>query len=237
MKIIFRIWIIRSLVTGLFLLQVTGCKKEERATITDTDGNIYETVAIGNQVWMAENLKTTRLNNKSAINAVSANNIWTTTTKPAYCWFGNDTTYKDLYGALYNWYAVETGLLCPSGWHVPSHDEFKTMERLLGMTKEEADSWGWRGTNQGTKLKSTFGWDVEGNGSNSSGFSALAAGYRYGVTGEFCDFGKISYWWSSTKKNSTQGLYRRLDYNQTSVYAEGVKLQAGKYVRCVKDSI
>jgi uncharacterized protein (TIGR02145 family) len=232
-----RIRLIILIIFGLILIQVTSCRKDEPLTVTDIDGNTYTAVTIGKQVWMAENLKTTKLKDKTAITLVTGSTTWTTTTRPAFCWYNNDTVNKALYGGLYNWFTVETGKLCPSGWHVPNHEEYKTMEKSLGMTQAEADAWGWRGVDQGKKLKNTTGWDSNGNGSNSSGFSALAGGYRYGVSGAFFDIGKLSYWWTSTKSNTNLGYYRRLDNNQTKVYAEGVKLQAGKYVRCVKDSI
>ena len=222
---------------GLLLIQANSCRKDESITLTDIDGNTYSAVTIGRQVWMAENLKTTKLNDKSVITLVTSASTWTTTTKASYCWYNNDTINKAFYGGLYNFFAVSTGKLCPSGWHVPSHDEFKALEKSLGMTQAEADAWGWRGTDQGKKMKNTTGWDSNGNGTNSSGFTALAGGYRYGVSGVFFDIGKLSYWWTSTKSTTNLGYYRRLDNNSTRVYAEGVKLQAGKYVRCVKDSI
>jgi uncharacterized protein (TIGR02145 family) len=222
---------------GLVLIQANSCKKDESITLTDIDGNTYSAVTIGRQVWMAENLKTTKLNDKSVITLVTSTSTWTTTTKTSYCWYNNDTINKALYGGLYNFFAVSTGKLCPSGWHVPNHEEFKALEKTLGMTQAEADAWGWRGSDQGKKMKNTTGWDSNGNGTNSSGFTALAGGYRYGVSGAFFDIGKLSYWWTSTKSTTNLGYYRRLDNNSTRVYAEGVKLQAGKYVRCVKDSI
>jgi uncharacterized protein (TIGR02145 family) len=237
MEKIGRIQFNRFVLLGLVLMQLNSCKKEDPITVTDIDGNTYSAVTIGKQVWMAENLKTKRLNDKSAITLVTSSSTWTSTTKPGYCWYNNDTTFKALYGGLYNWFAVSTGKLCPSGWHVPSHEEYKALEKSLGMTQTAADAWGWRGTDQGKRMKNRTGWNDNGNGTNSSGFSALAGGYRYGATGEFFDMGKLSYWWTSSKNSSNLGLYRRLDNNEVRVYAEGVRLQAGKYVRCVKDSI
>jgi len=232
-----RNWLYQILIAGLMVIQLNSCKKEDPITVTDVDDNTYLAVPIGKQIWMAENLRTTKFNDKSGITLVTSNSTWTATTRPAYCWFNNDTTYRDLYGGLYNYFAIENGNLCPAGWHVPTNDEFKAMEKSLGMTQEQADSWGWRGTDQGKKLKNKSGWDDEGNGTNSSGFSALPGGYRYGLNGAFFDLGKLSYWWTSTDNNSNLGYYRRLDYNQVMVYAEGVRYQAGKYVRCVRDSI
>lgn len=225
------------IILGLFFIQLDSCKKEDPITVTDVDGNTYVAVSIGKQVWMTENLKTTKFNDKSVITNVTGNNAWTSTTRPAYSWFNNDTTYRDLFGGLYNYFAVESGKLCPTGWHVPGNNEFKALEKSLGMTQAGADSLGWRGTDQGKKMKGRTGWNDNGNGSNSSGFTGLAGGYRYGADGSFNDLGAVSYWWTSTKKSSTMGLYRRLDHDQIKVYAEGVRLQAGKYVRCVRDSI
>jgi len=237
MKMCSRYWLNQILILGLIIIQLDSCKKEDPITVTDVDGNTYMAVTIGKQVWMTENLRTTKFNDMSVITNVTGNNIWANTTIPAYSWFDNDTAYRDLYGGLYNYFAVESGKLCPDGWHVPSNDEFKALEKSLGMTQAGADSLEWRGTDQGKKMKSRTGWNYNGNGTNSSGFSGLAGGYRYGVDGSFNDLGAVSYWWTSSKKSSTLGLYRRLDYNQIKVYAEGVRLQAGKYVRCVRDSI
>jgi uncharacterized protein (TIGR02145 family) len=235
MKKIRRTWFVRIIIPGLLLVQVNSCKKEDTKTVTDVEGNIYSTVAIGTQVWMAENLKTTKFNNNSKISLVTSNSVWTNTTNPAYCWYDNDTANKPLYGAIYNWFAVGTGKLCPSGWHVPTHEEFKTLELHLGMTQAEADAMDWRGTNQGTQLKSTAGWDNGGNGTNSSRFSALPGGYRWGTSGDFFNLGALSYWWTSTENGTNQVLYRRLDFDQNGVFAQAVRKQAGKYVRCIKD--
>jgi len=237
MKMCSRYWFNQILILGLIIIQLDSCKKEDPITVTDVDGNTYMAVTIGKQVWMTENLRTTKFNDMSVITNVTGNNIWANITIPAYSWFDNDTAYRDLYGGLYNYFTVESGKLCPDGWHVPSNDEFKALEKSLGMTQAGADSLAWRGTDQGKKMKSRTGWNYNGNGTNSSGFSGLAGGYRYGADGSFNDLGAVSYWWTSSKKSPTLGLYRRLDYDQIKVYAEGVRLQAGKYVRCVRDSI
>lgn len=92
--------------------------------VTDIDGNVYKTEKRGTQMWMKENLKTTRLNDSSAIPLVKDRSVWENLRQPAYCWYNNDTTNRNLYGALYNWYAVGTGRLCPTGWHVPSERVF-----------------------------------------------------------------------------------------------------------------
>jgi uncharacterized protein (TIGR02145 family) len=235
MKKINGIWLSQIIIPVLLLIQMNSCKKDETEPVTDVDGNVYSTVTIGTQVWMAENLKTTKFNDMSNITMITSNSTWTSTTNPAYCWYNNDTTYKAYYGALYNWFAVNTRKVCPTGWHVPSHVEFEIMEMYLGMTQEQADSLGWRGKDQGKKLKSRSGWNNNGNGSNSTGFSAFPGGYRYGASGAFFNIGTLSYWWSSSLDASNFGLYRRLDCDQSKVYAGSVRRQAGKYIRCVMD--
>jgi uncharacterized protein (TIGR02145 family) len=207
--------------------------------IDDADGNTYNTVLIGSQVWMAENLKTTLFNNSTAIPNVTATTgpgSWPLLTTAAYCWFNNDaTTYKPLYGALYNWFAVNAGNLCPTGWHVPSDGEFGTMELYLGMAPSDITGLLFRGTDQGTQLKNTTGWAAGQNGTNTSGWSALPGGYRYGVDGTFQAEGTFTYWWSSTSADATEAWYRRLDGTSTQVYRFPVIYQGGKYVRCLKN--
>jgi uncharacterized protein (TIGR02145 family) len=133
-------------------------------SVTDIDSNVYRTIQIGAQTWMAENLKTTRYDDGNAIPNIIDNSLWVTLKTGAYRWYNNNKfAYKNLYGALYNWYTVRTGKLCPVGWHVPSDDEWKQLEMALGMTQEEADSWGefpgidGRGTDQATQMKATIG--------------------------------------------------------------------------------
>jgi hypothetical protein len=114
--------------------------------LADVDGNKYNVVVIGTQIWMAENLKTTKFNNNASINNVTDGPTWTTLTTPAYCWMFNDAaTYKPLYGAIYNWFTVNAGNLCPAGWHAPSDGEFQTLELYLGMPADTVGLYGWRG--------------------------------------------------------------------------------------------
>lgn len=203
--------------------------------MSDIDGNIYKTVIIGDQVWMAENLMTITFNNSNSITNVTDAGTWIALNTPAYCWYDNDeATNKPLYGALYNWFTADNANLCPTGWHVPSDEEFKTLEMYLGMTQVQADGFSWRGTDQGTQLKNTTGWTT-GNGTNTSGFSALPGGYRYYGDGGFVGAGTISYWWTSDAVSAANAYYRRLDGAETGVFREGAVKTAGKYVRCLKD--
>ena len=203
--------------------------------LADADGNLYNTVKIGNQIWMTENLRVIKLNDNTLIPEGTDNTLWIGFSVPAYCWYNNDIAYKPTYGALYNWYAVNSGKLCPSGWHVPTDDEFKTLEQTLGMAADQLELWGWRGTDQGTKMKNTTGWDDGGNGTNSSGFSALPGGYRYGATGDFYLPTTITYWWTATEHDADRGWYRRLDSSSTAVYRASTSKKGGKYIRCLKN--
>ncbi|MDF1561355.1 MAG: fibrobacter succinogenes major paralogous domain-containing protein, partial [Bacteroidales bacterium] len=148
---------------------IYGAQMTFNTKVADIEGNLYSTVTIGTQVWMAENLKTTKYNDDTPIPNITADEEWIVITSPAYCWFGNNISNKDIYGALYNWYVIGTGKLCPDGWHVPNDEEYKTLEKVLGMSSDQADLWNWRGTDQGSQMKSTSGWTEGGNGTNSSG--------------------------------------------------------------------
>ena len=204
--------------------------------VTDIQGNIYKTVMIGTQVWMAENLKTTKFNDDTDISLVTGGTAWSTTLTPAYCWYNNDEEYfKPLYGALYNWFAVNNGNLCHAGWHVPTDAEISTMELYLGMTQEQVVALGWRGTDEGSKLKNTTGWNSGENGTNTSGFSALPGGYRYYLDGAFYEETSIGYWWSSTEVDGTIAWYRRLDGDKNGIHKGSTVKKAGKSVRCIKD--
>ena len=197
--------------------------------MSDADLNIYKTVKIGNQVWMAENLATTKYNDNSSITKVTGNAEWIALTTEAYCWYANDeTTYKPLYGAIYNWFAVNEGNLCPTGWRVPTDEDWTALTTfLLGETVA------------GGKLKEagTTHWLTPNTGAtNETGFTALPGGYRFRVTGTFADAGKLSYWWSSTEYqfDAAKAYYREMFNDQASIYREGAFKTAGKYVRCVK---
>ena len=111
-------------------------------SVSDVMGNVYRTVVIGTQLWTQSDLKTTIFNDNSPIPNVTDNTAWSTQTAPAYCWYGNDPSYGSTYGILYNWFAVETGKLCPNLWHVPSDAEFATLELYLGLPADQVESMG-----------------------------------------------------------------------------------------------
>lgn len=203
--------------------------------MSDRQNNIYKTVKIGNQIWMAENLKVTQLSGGTVIENVESATTWIGLTTPGYCWYNNnETTNKPLYGALYNWIAVNTGTLCPTGWKVPSDIDFKTLETTLGMLPAQVDAINvWRGTNQGVQLKSATGWTA-GAGTNTSGFTALPGGYRYYTDGGFDGAGIIAYFWTMTP-DSERAYMRLLDSTHDGVWKSNADTNAGKSVRCVKE--
>jgi uncharacterized protein (TIGR02145 family) len=204
--------------------------------VADIEGNVYGVVTIGTQVWMTENLRTATLNNSTPIPNVTNNTTWSTLSTMAYSWYNNDIANKPVYGALYNWFTVNTGNLCPDGWHVPEESEFSALELYLGMPPAQiVVGWEWRGTDQGTRLKSTSGWGAGLNGTNTTGFAALPGGYRYAVDGTFNNYADLAYWWSATEVNAETAWYRRMDGNQTGIYKGGVYKIGGKFVRCLKN--
>lgn len=207
----------------------------ETSTLTDIDGNIYQTVKIVDQWWMAENLKVTHYRNGEAIPNVIGNTEWSNLSNGAYCSYANNNSKINTYGLLYNWYAVDDSRgLAPAGWHVPTDEEWKQLEMYLGMSQSDANDDGFRGTYEGNKLKATSGWNSGGNGTNSSGFSALPGGYRYG-NGSFYAVGNGGYLWSSSEFNSDNAWYRQLHYASSGILRYNDYKPYGLSVRCVKD--
>ena len=213
------------------------------------DGYTYGLVAIGDQCWFAENLRTEHYANGDAIPANLTDNEWNLTTSGAVAVYGEDAGCDGYspdgnacdpswslneYGRLYNWYAVddERGL-CPSGWHVPTDGEWMTLEMELGMSASDANSTSWRGTYQGTQMKTTYGWNGGGNGTNSSGFSGLPGGYR-NTNGAFYYAGSSGRWWSSSPSGS-YALSRGLYYAYSSVLRNLHLPRNGFSVRCLRD--
>ena len=141
------------------LVIYTSCEDKKAddssATIvTDIDGNVYQTVIIGDQEWTAENLKVTKYRDGTSITNVTDSSSWRALTTEAYCIYNNNASNEgETYGALYNWYAVvDSRNIAPEGWHVPTDSEWKELEMYLGMSQSEADQIHWHGTNEGSKL-------------------------------------------------------------------------------------
>ncbi len=226
-----RIWILSLAIIGVFLTFITSCEEEDAndsiGTVTDIDGNSYKTVTIGTQIWMTENLKTTKFNDGTPISLLPQDNDWSRNDEPAYCWYNNSMeTYKDSYGALYNWHAVYNGSLCPTGWHVPTDEEWTILTDYLGGE-----------STAGGKLKETGNahWAPPNtDATNETGFTALPGGLR---SDDFRNIGEYGYWWTSTKDSSSTFIAwcRMIGYDIERVNRRGESRNAGFSVRCIKD--
>lgn len=171
-------------------------------TVSDVDGNSYKTIKIGTQEWLAENLKTTRFNDGTVIPLVTDENRWSRLSTPAYSWYNNDeAVFKNIYGGYYNWHAVNSGKLCPAGWHVPGENDWKVLKLFLGMTTEQIESGFVPETTSGNKIKETgtLNW-IEGSvtATNESGFTALPGGSRSDSNFNFGGEGEGAGWWSAS---------------------------------------
>jgi uncharacterized protein (TIGR02145 family) len=229
---------------GIFCFDILNIEASEN-TISDYDGNVYKIVNIGDQWWMTENLKTTRYNDGEVIPLITDNTEWSSANTPAYCWrSNNESLFKDIYGALYNWYAVNTNKLCPVGWKVPYDGEWKALEQYMGMTQTEADATGLRGTDEGGKLKSTRTdpdglpcWSSPNEGAtNESGFTGLPGGYRV-FSGAFysgiAGIGEGLWWTSSETADDLSSWNRALGHEHSQIYRNGHHKGSGLSVRCV----
>jgi uncharacterized protein (TIGR02145 family) len=195
----------------------------ETGTVTDIDGNIYNTVKIGDQWWMAENLKVIHFRNGEEILYRSV--------------YNNDPDNMAVYGLLYEWSAVvDSRNIAPAGWHVPSDDEWKQLEIYLGMTEAEADAVGWQGNYEGGMLKEagTAHWVSPNNyATNETGFTGLPAGSGY--SGLFHDIQYGAYFWTSTPGSDDLAWYYYLDHAYPNIYRNLSSKLNQNSVRCVKD--
>jgi uncharacterized protein (TIGR02145 family) len=215
------------LVMGIFLTMATSCKKDNNSpeTVTDADGNVYHTITIGTQTWMVENLKATKYNDGTGIPIEPDQTNWKNLSTPAYCWHENNIANKNIYGALYNAYVVNTGKLAPKGWHVPSDAEWTTLENYLGGSDVA-----------GGKLKSsgiTYWKTPNTDATNESGFSGLPGGSRH-FFGNYQSILEYGCWWA-TDEDGTNNLYRLLSYSHGYVTHLSVNKREGLSIRCVKD--
>jgi uncharacterized protein (TIGR02145 family) len=198
--------------------------------ITDIDGNIYHSVTIGTQVWMVENLKTTKYRNRDPIPNVTDGISWGTVTTGAYCWYNNDEpAYKNIQGALYNWHAVNTGNLCPTGWNVPTNVEWTTLTDYLGGLDIAGSM---------LKQTGTTGWaEPNGGATNETGFTAVGGGSRNNTTGAFAQVWTNGYWWSATESTTTHSLRRGMASPNGAVSVNDHPKNYGLSVRCIKDLV
>jgi uncharacterized protein (TIGR02145 family) len=251
MKKRLRIRIIPVAIIGLLLILTNNCKKSDdnnnntSLPVYDNDGNVYSTVVIGTQVWMSGNLRTTRYNDGTPVPNVTYDIGWQNLNTGAYSWHNNDAANKNPYGALYNWYAVSTGKLCPAGWHVPGDADWTTLENYL-----IANGYNYDGTTQGNKiaksLSDTINWPESvtagavGNNDfpayrNKTGFSALPGGMR-GARPEDSNFGFTGYWWSATASDASNSWYRSIYFDASNVFRSDAAKFAGFSVRCLRNN-
>jgi uncharacterized protein (TIGR02145 family) len=220
---------IKNSITLLLIISLLAvrCSKEKTTDpLKDIDGNVYKTVTIGTQVWMQDNLRTTRLNDGTDITLVKDASAWNDLTSQGYCWYNNDeVSFKETYGALYNGYTVLTGKICPTDWHVPSKEEWET---LIAFVYEPLKA--------GGKLKEsgTDHWlSPNTGGTNSSGFSALPAGLRY-FEGTFASIGTFTGFWSSDESES-EGYYAGLYHTSSDIVIDHRNTRHGFSIRCLKN--
>jgi uncharacterized protein (TIGR02145 family) len=195
-------------------------------TLHDFDGNVYDSVILGTQIWLVENLKTTHYNNGTPIPLIIDRSIWANSLTPAMCWYDNDLTYKNISGGLYNYYCVNTGNICPIGWHVSTDGDWKILEMSMGMSFTVTDSLGWRGKGYAFILE-------------SSNFKALFAGFRSAYNGDYGDYSLSTEWWTSSRYDETTAYTRSIEapssYVSSYIYRGSATESMGASVRCVKN--
>jgi len=237
MKIRNKIWHYPLIITMALSLSVLSCKKDKTndddnnttplpTTVTDADGNVYNTVTIGTQTWMKANLKTTKYNDGTSIAYVTT--TWNGLTTGAYCNYNNDANNAGTYGRLYNGFAAFNSKVCPSGWHVPSDAEWETLATSLGGTSVA----GGKLKEAGTSHWMTPNTDAD----NSSGFTALPGGERDYTNGSFSNLGNYGTWWTSTEAiDDLNALYRHMSYKYAMISGISGSKYYGYSIRCVKN--
>ena len=204
------------------------CPQMKGEIVTDIDGNVYRTMKIGNQLWMAENLKATHYRNGEPIPNVISSSEWGNLSTGACCVYDNKESNVSTYGRLYNWYAVnDSRNIAPTGWHVPSDAEFQILVDHLGGNKVA-----------GGKMKEggIAHWQSPNtDANNESGFSALPGGFRSNYDGYFLSMGSTADFWSSTEYGSGYAWGRGLNYYSSEVYRYNYHKEYGYSVRCIKD--
>ncbi len=230
-----KISLILFVMLGIFFMISTGCKKKtdpvpEPVTVKDIDGNVYHLVTINSQVWMVENLKTTKYRNGDAIPAVTIDSLWNkqaATSTGAYCNYNINGASIAVYGHLYNWYAVNDPRgLAPAGWHIASKTEWEALTTFLGGD-----------TLAGGKLKETgtLNWLSPNTGAtNSTGFTAVPGGFRI-YSGKSEMFGAFGVWWTSTPADDFSALNCGMFNDNAGALISANRKANGCSIRCIRD--
>ena len=209
------------------IIEKKGNEIDYEDDVTDIDGNVYKTVRIGNQVWMAENLKVSSYRNGDLIPNVTEDRKWWLLSLDAWCNYENDPTNDLKYGKLYNWFAIDDKRgLAPKGWHVASDEEWTRLTNYLGGEKIAGDK---------LKEKGSATWSsLNQNATNENGFSGLPGGYRNNGNGLFGGF-YCGYWWTATAYGSSKAWSRIMQHNYSNVIRSDNYTEIGFSVRCVRD--
>ncbi|MBM3162472.1 MAG: hypothetical protein FJZ79_03950 [Chlorobi bacterium] len=210
---------------GVLLVLAILMPPLQASSASNTSGTVQRSVTVGKQVWMAENLAVTHYRNGEEIPQVQDAGAWQRLTTGAWCWYANDSGNGVTYGKLYNWFAVNDPRgLAPAGWHIPSDAEWQELVDATGGEKASA-----------TKLKSTVLWREPLTGAdNSTGFTALPAGYR-SSNGTFSLIGSNGNFWTSTENSGYSAWYRQMYNSYSAVYRVSSSKTMGLSVRCMKD--
>ena len=232
---------ISGVILTIFL--VHSCKKETDSGIRDIDGNVYTSITIGTQVWMVQNLKSTRYSNGDLIGTTTSATLdISAEATPKYQWAyeGNESNVNT-YGRLYTWYAVtDTRNVCPVGWHVPTDAEWTTLTDYL---TNNGYGYGGSGEDIAKSMAATSGWTTDptagnvGNdqaSNNSSGFTALPGGYRE-LLGTYHNVGSIGCWWSTTESTTSVAWRKQVSSADPYVYRDQSFKQLGSSIRCLRD--
>jgi uncharacterized protein (TIGR02145 family) len=227
------IWLYPLILMGSIIMLTNSCAKDDNIdpaeTVTDIDGNVYHTVTIGTQVWMVENLKTTKYRDGTNIPNVTDNKEWPDLTTGAYGDYDNTPSNSVVYGRLYNWYAAtDARNIAPTGWHIPTDDEWTTLATYLGGESVAGD-----------KLKEIGNthWESENAGAtNETGFTALPGGHRTN-NGGFLQIGRYAFWWSTTEHPllNTTSHYHYVDLASSYKTRSNQIKWWGLSLRCIKD--
>jgi uncharacterized protein (TIGR02145 family) len=206
---------------------VKGAALQVSDELRDGDGNVYKTVKIGDQVWMAENLRTSKYIDGTPIPELKDNKTWSETTGDGFCWYNNDSAiYDQLYGKLYNWQVVNSGKLVPRGWRIPTDEDWDILIKTLGGDKEAGAK---------MKVSGKIHWQGNDNSTNESGFGAYS-GFRSN-TGAFMNIGVKAMYWSGTQNYSypNQAWARELVYSINGVNRISLLKNHGCFVRLIKE--
>ena len=195
--------------------------------VTDVEGNVYPTIVIGDQEWMAENLRTGKYRNGNSIPQIQGNTDWSNAVAGAWCWYDNNSVYDRPFGKLYNWYAVNDGRgLCPIGWDIPTNAEWTALTDFLGGLD-----------NAGGPMKESGSahWNSPNTGAtNASGFTGLPGGGRVSLS-SFSNLGNFGYLWSNTFESSSNAWFRFLSFSTDRIDLGNLDKWFGFSVRCIKD--